>query len=96
MSKDKAAACSIINIGMVIFTRPDGKAHDEAKLCRITAQRHMAVGGGFLLREWSGQFSNYRRIDGMLIPTSANTMWRLESGDWEYFRGEVTQIEYDV
>lgn len=69
---------------------------DESRLCRVTAQRHMEEGGRFPLRDWSGQVSEYRRIAGLLVPVKANAMWHLESGDLEYFRGEVTQIEHDI
>lgn len=68
----------------------------EAKLCRVTAHRHIEEGGRFLLREWYGHFSEYRRIGGMLIPMKASATWHLESGDLEYFRGEITEIEHDV
>jgi hypothetical protein len=69
---------------------------DQYNVCRVTAQRHMEEDGGFVLRQWSGQFSDYQRIHGLLIPVRASASWQLDSGDREYFRGEVTRIEYDV
>jgi hypothetical protein len=69
---------------------------DDSRLCNVTAQRYMIDAGRFRLREWSGQFSEYRLIAGMLIPARANVLWRLEAGDFEYFRGQVTEVEYDI
>ncbi len=50
----------------------------------------------FSLREWSGHFDDYEPIAGLLVPLKASAMWHLRSGDLEYFRGEVTEIEYDL
>ena len=56
----------------------------------------MLEDGKAVLRDWVGAFSDYRRWEGMLIPMKGTATWRLESGESEYFRGEVTSIEYDV
>jgi hypothetical protein len=69
---------------------------DEYRLSRVTAQRHMEEAGRFPLYKWSGQLSDYRRIAGLLVPFRATALWHLPTGDLEYFRGEVTRIEYDV
>jgi hypothetical protein len=70
---------------------------EESRLCRVTAHRYyIEKSGGFSLREWSGQFSQYQSIAGILIPARASVSWRLESGDFEYFRGETTEIELDI
>jgi hypothetical protein len=69
---------------------------DDSRLCSVTAQRYMIHAGRFLLREWSGQLSEYRPIAGMLIPARANVLWCLEAGDFQYFRGQVTEVEYDT
>jgi hypothetical protein len=66
-------------------------------LCRVTAHRYyIEKSGGFSLREWSGQFSQYQSIAGILIPARASVSWRLESGDFEYFRGETAEIDLDI
>jgi hypothetical protein len=37
----------------------------------------------------------YRQIHGVRIPLKGEAVWKLPSGDFSYFRGEVTEIEYD-
>jgi hypothetical protein len=70
---------------------------EESRLCRVTAHRYyLEKSGGFSLREWSGQFSDYRPVSGILIPVKASVIWHLVSGDFEYFRGEIKEIEHDV
>jgi hypothetical protein len=69
---------------------------DTFQLCGLTAQRQaVEKGGRFRLREWSGQYSQYRPMGGIVIPARASVRWRIESGDFEYFRGEITEIEHD-
>jgi hypothetical protein len=66
------------------------------RLATFSTQRYMTEGGRFLLRDWGGQCGDYQRVDGLLIPMKASVMWRLATGDFEYFRGEITEIAYDV
>lgn len=54
-------------------------------------------------RDWAissaglaGLYSNYRRIAGMLVPQTASVAWRLEHTDFEHFRCDVAEIEYDM
>lgn len=70
---------------------------DAFQLCGLNAQRQaMEKGGRYRLREWSGQYSQYQPMGGIVIPARASVSWRMESGDFEYFRGEVTEIEHDI
>jgi hypothetical protein len=70
---------------------------DEAgQLCRVAAQRYMESGGRFFLHDWSGEFSDYRDFAGLLVPSKASVIWHLPSGDFTYFRGEVTHLDYGL
>jgi uncharacterized protein DUF6920 len=51
--------------------------------------------GHYRLELWSGQSNEYREVDGMRIPTTFEIIWHLASGDFCYFRGEITEIEYN-
>ncbi len=47
------------------------------------------------LTPWSVQSSEYQEASGMLIPTSLEVTWHLASGDFTWFRGGLTEIEYN-
>ncbi len=49
-----------------------------------------------VLMPWSGRCSDYREAAGLAIPFRATATWHLESGDQEYFRGELTGIRFDT
>ena len=68
---------------------------EQDRLKRVTARRYMAQSPGFVQRDWCGEFDDYETVSGLRIPTRAKVMWRLETGDLEYFRGEITAIHYD-
>lgn len=45
---------------------------------------------------WTTPFRDYKEIDGLRIPTGGEGVWKLESGDYEYIRLDITNIEYNV
>lgn len=69
---------------------------EEFRLREVRAKRHMREDGAFVLRHWRGRLSDYQPRAGLLIPMRAKAAWLLESGEQEYFRGEITQVEYDI
>ena len=48
-----------------------------------------------LLTPWSIQLDAYREVDGMCIPTVFEVTWHPASGDFTWFRGQITEIEYN-
>ena len=61
----------------------------------VSAERYAEEDGKYSLRKWSGRFSDYRQVNGLLIPTKASVTWHLDSGELEYFRCESGSVEYD-
>jgi hypothetical protein len=44
---------------------------------------------------WEGRFWNYERRGGMAIPVEGEVSWLLPEGRWPYWRGRITNIEYN-
>ena len=57
--------------------------------------RERMVAGGTERTPWEGRWSNYQWREGMLIPLSGEVLWRLPGGEKPYWRGEITEIEYE-
>ncbi|WP_319478370.1 DUF6920 family protein [Marispirochaeta aestuarii] len=57
--------------------------------------RERMVAGGTERTPWEGRWSNYQWREGMLIPLSGEVLWRLSGGEKPYWRGEITEIEYE-
>lgn len=43
---------------------------------------------------WTGYFEDYRRVDGVRIPTRAAVAWTLPDGDRPYWRARITSIDH--
>jgi hypothetical protein len=69
--------------------------NEQGQLTAVTAQRYMAQGKHYQLTPWSVQAGEYREADGMRIPTRVEVTWHLPSGDFAWFRVEISQIEYN-
>lgn len=67
--------------------------NEQGQLTLVTAQRYMGNQG--ILTPWSIQLDAYREAGGMRIPTAFEVTWHPASGDFTWFRGQLTEIEYN-
>lgn len=66
------------------------------QVVRLTAQRYREVKGQYSLDQWEAiPQTEYREVNGLQIPIKVEVLWKLPAGDFSYFRGEVTEIEYN-
>src|SRR5579864_5599315 len=68
---------------------------EQDRIAAIEAQRYRIVGNQYSLDTWAALMTEYKNLQGFEIPTSAQAMWKLAAGDFVYFRGEISAIEYD-
>ena len=68
---------------------------DKGALTNFVAERYMTVDDGYSLETWSTPITEYREINGMMLPTKGEGVWNLSSGDFSYIRVEITHIEYN-
>jgi hypothetical protein len=45
---------------------------------------------------WEGRFWGYERRNGVVIPTRGEVSWLLPAGPWPYWRGQITNIEFEL
>ncbi len=65
------------------------------ELTRVDAERPRKEGKRNVPTPWGGRNSAYREMHGLLIPTRCEVAWQLTSGEFGYFRAEVTAIAYN-
>lgn len=69
----------------------------EGQIVKLTAQRYREVKGEYFLDEWEAiPMNEYREVNGLRIPSKVEVVWKLRSGDFSYFRGELVDINYNV
>ena len=62
-----------------------------------SAARGRDVGGGRMVpTPWQGRFSNYARRAGLRIPLAGEVEWILPEGPQPYWRGEITDVGYEL
>lgn len=67
-----------------------------SEVASVTAERAMAVSGGFVILPWKGRFWQHGVREGMRIPLRGEVSW-LVDGAWQpYWRGEIVGGEYDL
>ena len=45
---------------------------------------------------WLGKMADYKEINGVIVPTKIEAIWKLEKGEVSYARFNVKKIEYDT
>ncbi len=57
--------------------------------------RGRMVGGEIVPTSWRGRFWNYEERNGMVIPTDGEVTWLLPEGEKPYWRGHITDLDYE-
>jgi hypothetical protein len=64
----------------------------EGEVTQMQTKRYMGDGK---LETWIGKVSDYKEINGVIVPTTIEAIYRLKEGDYSYARFKVKTIEYD-
>jgi hypothetical protein len=59
----------------------------------FAAARPRLVGEEYVSSPWGATFSRHERLAGLRVPTKASVSWHLEDGPFEYFRGEIVDLQ---
>ncbi len=70
----------------------DVSFNDKGEITQMKTERYF---GEKNLETWVGKFRNYKEINGVIIPTEIEAIWKLKEGDYSYVRFNIRKIEYD-
>lgn len=56
--------------------------------------RERTVGGQLVPTPWEGRWSDYQRVEGMMVPMTGEVAWMLPEGAKPYWRGTITTLDY--
>jgi len=51
---------------------------------------------GNVLTKFSAEISNYKKQGDLIIPGSLMAIWHLESGRYEYWKGNISEVEFNI
>jgi hypothetical protein len=62
------------------------------EITQLQTKRYMGDAG---LETWVGNVSHYKELNGIMVPTEIEAIYRLKTGDHSYAKFKVKTIEYD-
>ena len=69
--------------------------NERGQITRITAKRYREAEGRFELEDWEILIIEYKMFNGIFVPSKANVIWKLKTGDFCYDKIELIDIEYN-
>ena len=66
--------------------------NDKGEIVQLETKRYM---GEDSLETWIGKVSDYKEINGVIIPTKIEAIWRLKLREFSYAKFNVKKIEYN-
>ena len=57
---------------------------------------YMTPEGTYQKRKFSVYIDDYKEYNGVLIPVNVRAVWHLDKGEYEYWRGTISHIHYDI
>jgi hypothetical protein len=68
---------------------------DNGDAVSFFAKRYREVNGQYVLDPWGGVVRGYNEFNGIRISSQTDVVWKLETGDFNWFQCEITEIEYN-
>jgi hypothetical protein len=65
--------------------------NEKNEITQMVTERYMSND----LETWVGKVQNYKEINGVIVPTEIEAIWKLDTGDYKYVKFNIKKIEYD-
>ncbi|MGI6712785.1 MAG: DUF6544 family protein [Bacillota bacterium] len=69
--------------------------NDKGEIINLVAKRYMEYDGKYVMETWSPTMKGYKEFNGIRIPNKIDVIWKLKTGDFNWFQCEITGIEYN-
>ena len=83
MSYRGASGSAIFNV--------DANGH----VTQLSAERYMDRPEGAQLTPWSVRCTEWKRFDGIEVPSRGEVSWQLPAGEFTYYRWQITALDHD-
>lgn len=70
--------------------------NEKGEMIDFKADRYMERDGKYSLEEWRTPITDYDKIVGKNLATAGKGIWKLDSGDFNYIKLNITDIEYNI
>lgn len=69
--------------------------NDEGQVVNFEAERYGEFNGEMRLETWSIPVQEYKEFEGIKIPTKGSVTWKIDTGDFNWFNFELTEVKYN-
>ena len=91
---DSTARASLTDSGITVsLTTYFG---DDDLIKRVEMMRYRDVGGTGVPTSFVGNFRDYARVGGMLVPLESETEWILPEGRFPFWKARITDARYEL
>jgi len=67
----------------------------EGDITAFEAKRYMEHKGSYSLETWYVPVADYKVFEGVRVPSKGSAIWKLKTGDFNWFNWEITSIDYN-
>ncbi len=68
---------------------------DADRVVRLEADRYLGGDADARRERWRIPITAWGRFDGITVPTAGEVTWQLATGEFSYYRWQITALEYD-
>ncbi len=69
--------------------------NNDGDVVAFEAKRYMEQKGKYSLETWYVPVSEYRVFEGVRVPSKGSAIWKLRTGDFNWFNWEITEMDYN-
>jgi hypothetical protein len=69
--------------------------NDNGEPIKFDAKRFRETGGKYELTDWGGYSKEFKKMGDLRIPTQGEVIWKLPTGDFDWFHWEIIEIDYN-
>ncbi|WP_369017274.1 hypothetical protein QBE54_05870 [Thermatribacter velox] len=69
--------------------------NENGDVVGFSCKRYMTRNGRYSLEDYSAKLEAHKEFEGIRVPTKGEVSWKLESGDFTYYKLEITDLEYN-
>lgn len=69
--------------------------NENGDLIEFSAKRYREADGKYVLTDWGGRTTEYKEFNSIRIPNKSDIFWKLDTGEFNWYKCEITDIEYN-
>ncbi|ACL20919.1 conserved hypothetical protein [Desulfitobacterium hafniense DCB-2] len=69
--------------------------NEQGEVLSFEAERYGEFDGEYRLETWACTIQEHQGFKGMIVPSQGDLIWKLDSGDFQWYHFKVKELEYN-